>query len=454
MSDALVQESDVVEEIKDEWKVKLQNFQSIVSGEITIPKGICILTGDTNNGKTAFIRGIDYSMFNTGTDDIVKAGAKIAGVTISNGKHTMIYCRNSQGKNEKTAYQFDGGTVQKKVGRSQLPEVINMFGIRDVKMQNGIKMKLNFWYQNDKPFLMDKTSGQLYEFLSLSSCDKYVKVLKQMVVDIKVQEAEINNSNVRIDTLKAINNRKQEYIDKNEGFDDIYERTILASSEANLLNGNISQITSIQSISGEIKSTKDSFIKVSEKLDKIDSEGVSSRYNIFVELDGKYSEMYRVLCEVNLIQSSLKSTKESLKDVSDKYKSISKVDKSIGKMVKQLLSDIDKYSISFKLAYDCEKERSQLEGIKTRIISLESGSSNFESVESDYKKLISLHDEYKVLDLIIRDIKDLKSKIKSLTSNIKDSNERLKESEKELNELKMNIGYCPFCGSVFKECTH
>ena len=114
-------EETLREENEDIFKVRLQNFQSIEVGEVCIPNGLTIITGDTNQGKTAIIRAVECAVWNTGSDDLVKAGTKIAGVTISNGKHSMVYCRNSQGKNEKTAYQFDGGTIQKKVGRSQLP---------------------------------------------------------------------------------------------------------------------------------------------------------------------------------------------------------------------------------------------------------------------------------------------------------------------------------------------
>lgn len=450
MSDEVVQ--DVQVEEAPEWKIKLQNFQSIISGEISVPNGLTIVTGNTNSGKTAFLRAANCAIFNTGSDDMVRAGTKIAGVTISNGRHTMIYCRNAQGKNEKTAYQFDGGTVQKKVGRAQLPEVIQMFGIREVRMQNGIKMKLNFWNQGEKPFLTDCTAGQLYEFLSLSSCDKYVKVLKQMVTDIKVQEAEINNCNVKIDTLKVINNHKQDYIDKNKDFDDVYSRTIVASDKANKLNANLESLSGIQVLSGDIQDTKVKLSSTTEKLEKIDDKGVSDRYNHLIELNDLYSDMYELLCEIKQVQDSIKSTKSLLKDVSDRYDILSKSEKSLSKKVQQFSEDANKYKVLFNMSEECQRDKSDIDDIKNRIMTLDSNSIDIDGVSADMDRLLSLDASYKVIDDIVKGIIELKSGIKEVSSNIKDTEDKLKESEDELEAFKLEVGYCPYCGSVF--CEH
>ena len=236
-----------------------------------------------------------------------------------------------------------------------------MFGIRDVRMQNGIKMKLNFWLQNEKPFLTDKTSGQLYEFLSLSSCDKYVKVLKQMVVDIKVHEAEINNANIKIDTLKTINNRKQEFIDENKGFDDIYERTIVASSESKIFNQNVDNLNDIQTLSGGINNAKDKLIGINDKLAKIDIQGVSGRYDKLIELSDLYSNIYNIMTDLKRIKDSIKDTKFKVEEVSDSYDKLSK-DELIKKVfayswnryvkIKEVLSFVDTMQFVYTQSID------------------------------------------------------------------------------------------------------
>ncbi len=264
--------------MEDVLKIEIKDFQSIKHAVIEVPPGITIITGKTNQGKSAVIRAIDSALFNMGDDSMVRGGKRYSGVSLDNGKHKMVFCRDSQGKNEKTAYQFDDGPTQKKVGRSQLPEVAQMFNIRDVRMQNNTKMKINFWYQNDKPFLMDKTSGQLYEFLSLSSCDKYTKILKKMIVDMKVQEADINNITTEIDTLKVINNRKTDFIQKNEGFDDLYVRVITADQEDKELIALFNILKRTQELRNRMSSCSDRLKKVSERYSKIPIESLIKSY--------------------------------------------------------------------------------------------------------------------------------------------------------------------------------
>ena len=159
--------------MSDKITVDIKDFQSLKKAYIELTPGITVITGATNNGKSAIIRAIDSALFNLGDDAMVRGGQRYYGIKISNDSHTMLMARDNVGKNEKTAYQFDDGTVQKKVGRGQLEEVSRMFNIREVKMNNGTKMKINFWYQNDKPFLMDKTAGQLYE-IGRASCRERV----------------------------------------------------------------------------------------------------------------------------------------------------------------------------------------------------------------------------------------------------------------------------------------
>ena len=277
--------------MSDKFVVTVKDFQSIHSANLDFPTGLTIITGKTNGGKTAIFRAIDSALFNKGDDSMISAGKRYSGVSIDNGKHKMMFMRDSVGKNEKTAYQFDGGTVQKKVGRNQLSEVSENFNIRDVRMQNGTKMKINFWYQNDKPFLMDKTAGQLYEFLSLSSCDNYTRVLKTMQTDAKVLDAEIQSISTEIDTLKTINNSKNEFIERNNGFDDVYLRVITLSQEIKKIGIDGDLVESISSLNSRIETLKKTIAEVEDRLKGIPIDYLSSHYKNISDLDKYISSL-------------------------------------------------------------------------------------------------------------------------------------------------------------------
>lgn len=203
-------------------KISIRNFQSIKNADIDV-EGVTIITGKTNGGKTAVIRAIDEAVFNNGDDSHVRAGTDESSVSIEDAGHRFEYRRSAKRKSEKTSYSFDGGDEIRKVGRDQLPEVRDMLHISDVKMANGNHALLNFWHQNDRPFLMDKSPQQLYEFLSLSSAKTYTDVLKKMKKDAKDLRTEvIGESRVIEDNRKQLA-EKNAYLRSQEGFDSLYD---------------------------------------------------------------------------------------------------------------------------------------------------------------------------------------------------------------------------------------
>ena len=54
---------------------------------------------------------------------------------------------------------------------------------------------------------MDKTAGQMYEFMSMSSCERYSDILKTMLSDDKSLKSDISKTSTEIDTYKLINSK-------------------------------------------------------------------------------------------------------------------------------------------------------------------------------------------------------------------------------------------------------
>lgn len=431
------------------WTVDVQDFQSIKKAHIEVPDGLTVITGKTNEGKSAIFRAIDNAIFNTGTDDMVRSGRKIAGVTISNGIHTMTYCRNAVNKNEKTAYQFDGGPVQKKVGRSQLPEVSKLFGITDVRMQNGVKVKLNFWYQNDKPFLMDKTAGQLYEFLSLSSADKYFKILKSMAADIKVQEAEINNSNTVIDTLKSVNNSKKELLDKNKGFDDVYTQIITAGQEADKLNRSISIIENLGRIQDKISEVSAKLKEASDRYNSIPIDVISDSYSRLDKSNTDYLKLYGVVSSVASTRNQIKIVNSCLSKSSESYESYQKA-MDYAKPNIESIDYVGGFVLrSSDLISKCNSISEKIDSARKRISDLENKCVDLSDISDKLGELSSGNDTQLVLNQMVTSVQSLSDSVLGLSNKISGVLKDISDKEIELEEFKSQVGYCPFCGSVF-----
>ena len=438
------------------WDVKIQDFQSIKSIDISIENGLNIITGKSNNGKTAIFRAIEAALWNSGTDDMVRAGAKIAGVFINNGEHSMKYCRNAVGKNEKTAYQFDGGSVQRKVGRNQLPEVAQLFGVRDVRMQNGVKVKLNFWSQNDSPFLMDKTSGQLYEFLSLSSAEKYFKVLKSMAADIKVQEAEINNASIAIDTLKSLNNEKKDFLKKNEGFDVLYQKVLQSGEEANKFNNNISKIGNILKIKSSVKETNEKLESVSNAINSIPIQDFTEKYNKIITLSSEYEKIKSIIANIINVSSSIKGLQDRLKSCDNALSSSSSVLNETEPKLNKLNKESEELSLFESKLNSCNKLQNDIQIISEKLSELnKNGQINLGEISTKIDDLSRESQSIKDTISMVNAVVSTQKSIKSLTEDkLNPVSTKLEEATVQFNNFKKEIGHCPFCGSVLENHEH
>ena len=436
------------------WSVDIKDFQSLKDVHIDIIPGLNIIVGKSNSGKSAIFRGIDASLFNLGDDSMIRSGKRYYGISISNGSHKMVFMRDGKGKNEKSAYQFDGGTVQKKVGRTQLPEVARMFNVRDVKMNNGSKMKINFWYQNDRPFLMDKTPGQLYEFLSLSSSDRYSRVLKTMQADCKVLDAEISNITTEIDTIKSVNNRKQDFLDKNVGYDKVYYDIVTASQNKKKMDYVDSLLSDIMDLE---KKSRDVFVQSTLLSSKIDSIPMDTFISMYKGLARDFSEFNSVDKSVEDVEKCRKAADlvtEKLSDVSDRSSEVDGIYNGTKDIVEKISGFAD-------LVKDVGFILSSLEVTEGKKVDVERKISYLDSIDlpdlASVQNTISYIEDSKRLFMDTENMIDavsvLISSLDSYDLRLKDLQGKIELNHKELEDLKDMVGFCPFCGTVFDKYT-
>lgn len=432
------------------WTVDIKDFQSLKDVHIDIVPGLNIIVGKSNSGKSAVFRGIDASIFNMGDDSMIRSGNRYYGISISNGQHKMVFMRDGKGKNEKTAYQFDGGTVQKKVGRTQLPEVAQMFNVRDVRMNNGSKMKINFWYQNDRPFLMDKTPGQLYEFLSLSSSDRYSRVLKIMQSDCKTLDAEVNNITTEIDTLKTVNNKKQDFLDANDGYDAVYYDVVTLSQKKNKIDAVEKMIYDIDSIKSRMIALRDRVLETEKRLNLVLAEDFEGSYNRFSQRCRDYSSVEKYVEDVENCSRQVDLVSSKISHIDDRILRIEPDISVFG-------TDIDRIQSLSKSVFDVDSIVSQYVSIQNSVdsVSKEISSIDLDSfldldgIQENIKEVSSRMDSSSFVGTMLYGIRSLERSLDLVDGKIQDNIERLRESDKELEEFKDSVGFCPFCGTVF-----
>lgn len=431
--------------------VKIKDFQSLKDVDIKLTPGITIITGPTNNGKSAVIRAIDSALFNKGDDSMVRGGKRYYGIKMGNDKHAMMFIRDSVGKNEKTSYQFDDGTVQKKVGRDQLPEVAKMFNIRDVKMNNGVKMKINFWYQNDKPFLMDKTSGQLYEFLSMSSCDNYAKILKLMGSDIKSFNEDIQSITHEIDTFKSINNEKIKFVDKNEGFDNVYERTVTLENQQRKLERIYELLQKSVTMNNTIETLEKSKGEIEKELHKIDFEEIKKKYEKSINSVRDVHQLTERINKLKDLEYNKEKIDKALHTLKDQAEKADKILNTSAETMKDIVDKEEKVKRYTTLTDKIHTLTEQIEkGTKEYDKKVSQVFSREKEVKERLQEIAETEDKVRRTEELCNKLRELIVKGKGNKEKIESIKESLQKNEEELNKLKEEVGYCPFCGSIFK----
>lgn len=168
-------------------KIKIENFQSISKAEIEV-KGLTVITGQNNTGKSALARSIIGAFTNLRGNAFVRQGTQVAKVDISfdDGNH-LIW---SKGKNT-NQYEINGKLIQK-VGSDTPDEVLNL-GVKAVSV-DGKEIHPQFARQFQQVFLIDLPPSSLASALSdVDVIQKLEQATASLRTDIK-NHTSLNNA--------------------------------------------------------------------------------------------------------------------------------------------------------------------------------------------------------------------------------------------------------------------
>lgn len=361
-------------------KINIKNYQRLENISIELLPGINLISGNSNNGKSSTIRAVRDFIFNKISKDKIRHGEKELEITIDDA--TAI--RNNKG----VIYEISGEKFEK-VGRNILPEIKDKFNIDEVVI-NGIAIKPNFWFQMDKPFLNDKTSGQKNDLLIGTKNDKYIACLKK----IKAETTDLQKIN-----KKYI----EEYIDK----------------------------------------TKQNILKNEERLNKLDGlELLLSKINSFEEKSNSFQEIVNYFNEIKKRKEILNKQKE----YTNKIKNVLNSSEKLNNLFIEYQNKKDKmqeiYDI-YKSQYDINSELEYVENKKELL----ARGLTFETL------LRELFTDIQNKKLEIKELEDYFTQYEKLLKNEENIKKTLNENEKllktiknEFDSFKKEIGHCPLCG--------
>lgn len=180
-------------------KVKITDYQIIEDAELEFPVGITSIIGSTNNGKSALIRAIKGAINNQGGSSFINYNANETVVAIDFNSNNIIWTKSK--KQGKSSYTINDDKYDK-IGQTQLKEVADIMNMPEISVGTE-RHQINFWKQLDKPFLIDKTPYQLFEFIANSKEQEQVDKLKQQTeVELKGIKRHVEDNHLLIDNYK------------------------------------------------------------------------------------------------------------------------------------------------------------------------------------------------------------------------------------------------------------
>lgn len=464
-------------------RLVIDNFQSHEHTVIEFGKGLNVITGPSDQGKSAILRALKWVLYNEprGTE-FIRHGASTARVSIELSNGYEIIRERSKSRNKYTVISPDG-TVQSFEGfGNEVPEeVIKAHGIPKVTLDKDLKSSLNIADQLESPFLIAETGAVRAKAIGrLTGVHIIDNAIRECMVDIRresqsedrirnqlkdisskiddfqyldemekrLQESEeliqklgsliermrlAENTRDRYEEAKTEQEKTQTVLKKLENLEDC-ETTILRC------NGLALKLDSIKRLGQSLYKVEEG-IRESEEMQKR-TENLEMVKRLVDELDDKCSRK-NSLEELNRLKAGLDRELKrchSVLDASEVIKDVehhAKLLESKIQRINQLAEINEKYR---NIIRDMQKAGMYLNKIKHASLAEE----QVAQAEKDILRLTKLQEIKQNLDSISSYITEGEKYL----GNNKEQIDRL--LEKYLGHLKV-LGRCPLCGSAISD---
>jgi DNA repair protein SbcC/Rad50 len=160
--------------------VNLKNFQPYLDETLHLCEGVNVITGQSNSGKSAIVRGISWALQNVPRGD-------------------SFHCHHAKNGVTSATLQFDDGVIERRKSSSKNEYIINgdendpktalRTGVPDEVFEVTKMNDLNVQKQHESYFLFQQTSGQvatkINSIIGLEVMDYVLSTINQIVSETK-----------------------------------------------------------------------------------------------------------------------------------------------------------------------------------------------------------------------------------------------------------------------------
>jgi len=406
----------------NKFKLYLDNFQSISSGELEFTTGQNFIIGQSNSGKTATFRAIKACLLNPkGSQRFIKKGHKSSNVTIEYNGNTISWKRTPK----ESSYTINGEDYIK-TGSSNAFKILD--GNTGFATGLGNSSIMNIEGEFDVPFPFDLSSTDLFKLFENIFC------ISDSAVILKSAKEHEDKTKKEIEVIEADilkNDRKLKALEEFKNEVDI-ERLI---NYKEFLTSNCGKL--------ELLKKDLPFIKKVKVLD--DSNIAISLYEIKGGLTDSYANLINLkalsvrIGELHKIGKELPKSFTLNPNIVNIYNDL--------KLLRKLFS----IPVDFCIYENLEDKTERLKELKV-----------LQSLAERLKKLHNMkittkinEDELKGKLARYNDLISLKGYFKTLSIRIREQKESLKKVEDAIERYKKELvkfDVCPLCHQPLKNC--
>ncbi|MDP4181378.1 MAG: AAA family ATPase [Bacillota bacterium] len=460
-------------------KIIIENFQSHENTIIDFDKGLNIITGPSDNGKSAIIRALKWVLFNDprGTD-FIRHGAQMARVTIEIDNGNTIVRERSHSKNRYLVKVGDQDFITFEGFGNEIPqEVINAHGITKAFLDTSLSSSLNIAEQLEGPFLLSETGSVRAKAIgrliglhiidrTIKDCNVDLRRESQLNERVKSELSEVDAKLKEYEFLKDVGSKLQ----KSSNIIKKCDETIFYKKR---LDGYLKNILSI-----DIDYSTQNVIL--NKLDKLNEyelnlrniEILHEKLNKLIKLDKTFKEINiesedasKILINTTRLDkcSELLNSVLIHKNLFEKINALNKALVKINQSINEAFTQIN----ASKNVKASEEKLNDINLTLIRLNNLSSVGNELSRINKDQDKLRAELKDVENVDRIsithntIQKKVDLLAGIQILKDKLADTQKKLQDGEvyiknneleiqtllKDLYKALKNAGKCPVCGS-------
>lgn len=337
--------------------VTLKNFQSHKNSKLNFDKGVNVIVGTSDSGKSAILRALNSCIYGELPNTYRTYNSDETEVSIDVSDKTVTRRRGDK-TNE---YQVNN-SFYKALNRTVPEDIVNLFNMNDINIQ----------YQLDGPFLLSETPGEvakrLNKTVNLDIIDSSTKQINTMRNDVnsalkhQTEQATKYEDDLKVyanlDSFEQCINELADITEKRDNITKDIQRIGYIQEEVSLCNARIDLK----------KDEKEPLVKALNKLNKITAldEDVCILKDTFNELNTILKSYQEVISKIKVSQKVVKESNTCLKVLNNITNIIER-----GKEIREVHTTLNNIVEAYKLCMNTlelhntklKKQKAELEEI-------------------------------------------------------------------------------------------